>query len=80
MKRSRVRTTPLTLVRTAMANYFVDHGFAPVKTDGSELVFEPNAIGYAKLYSHSHDAAIRVYDKALNLIQTHEQAGKFKVW
>jgi hypothetical protein len=25
---------------------------------------EPNAIGYAKYYSRSHDAVIRVYDEA----------------
>jgi hypothetical protein len=27
-------------VRTAVVNYFVDQGFAPVKTDGTQLVFE----------------------------------------
>lgn len=27
-------------VRTAAVNYFVDQGFAPVKTDGSQLMFE----------------------------------------
>jgi hypothetical protein len=31
-----------------------------------------NAIGYAKHYSRSHDAMIRVYDKAGNVIETHE--------
>jgi hypothetical protein len=39
-----------------------------------------NAIGYAKHRSRSHDAVIRVYDEAGNVIQTHEQAGEFKVW
>jgi hypothetical protein len=34
-----------------------------------------NAIDYAKLYSRSHDAVIRVYDEADNLIETHERAG-----
>jgi hypothetical protein len=28
----------------------------------------------------SHDAVIRVYDAADNVIETHEQAGEFKVW
>jgi hypothetical protein len=28
----------------------------------------------------SHDAVIRVYDAAGNVIETHEQAGDFKVW
>jgi len=30
------------------------------------------AIGYAKFYSWSHHAVIRVYDAASNVIQTHE--------
>jgi hypothetical protein len=29
-----------------------------------------NAIGYAKFYSRSHDAVIRVYDEAGNVIET----------
>ena len=39
-----------------------------------------NAIDYAKFYSRSHDAVIRVYDAAGNVIETHEQAGDFKEW
>jgi hypothetical protein len=39
-----------------------------------------NAIGYAKFFSRSHDAVIRVYDYAGNVIETHEQAGDFKEW
>ena len=39
-----------------------------------------NAIGYAKFYSRSHDAVVRVYDEAGNVIETHEQAGDFKEW
>jgi len=34
-----------------------------------------NAIGYAKFYSRSHDAVIRVYDEAGNVIETHEHEG-----
>ena len=34
--------------------------------------------GYAKLYSRSHDAVIRVYDEAGNVIETHEHTGEFK--
>jgi len=30
-----------------------------------------NAIGYAKFYSRSHDAVIRIYDAAGNVIETH---------
>jgi hypothetical protein len=37
-----------------------------------------NAIGYAKHYSRSEDAVIRVYDAAGNVIETHEQVGEFK--
>ena len=37
-----------------------------------------NAIGYAKFHSRSHDAVIRVYDEAGNVIDTHERAGQFK--
>jgi hypothetical protein len=39
-----------------------------------------NAIAYAKFYSHSHDAVIRVYDESGNVIETHKQPGDFKVW
>jgi len=37
-----------------------------------------NAIDYAKFRSRSHDAVIRVYDDAGNVIQTREHAGQFK--
>jgi len=30
--------------------------------------------------SRAHDAVIRVYDKAGNVIKTHEHAGKLKEW
>ncbi len=44
----------------------------------------PNAIGnavdYAKFYSRSHDALIRVYDDADNVIETHEHSGEFREW
>jgi hypothetical protein len=39
-----------------------------------------NAIGYAMHYSRSHDAVIRVYDEAGNVIETHEHKGEFKEW
>jgi len=39
-----------------------------------------NAIDYAKFYSRSHDAIIRVYDEADNVIAMYEQAGDFKEW
>jgi hypothetical protein len=37
-----------------------------------------NAISYARFYSRSHDAVIRVYDKAGNVIETQEHAGDFR--
>ena len=40
----------------------------------------PDAVDYAKFFSRSHDAVIRVYDEAGNVIETHEHAGDFKEW
>jgi hypothetical protein len=37
-----------------------------------------NAVGYAKHRSRSHDAVIRVYDAAGNVIKAHEHAGEFQ--
>ena len=37
-----------------------------------------NAIGYAKFYSRSHDAVIRVYDEAGEMIERYEHSGAFK--
>ena len=37
-----------------------------------------NAIDYAKFRSRSHDAVIRVYDEAGNVIETHKHAADFK--
>jgi hypothetical protein len=39
-----------------------------------------NAIEYAKFYSRSHDAVIRVYDDAGNVIEMHDHTGEFKGW
>jgi len=36
------------------------------------------AVDYAKFYSRSHDALIRVYDAAGNVIEMHEHEGDFK--
>jgi hypothetical protein len=37
-----------------------------------------DAVSYAKFFSRSHDAVIRVYDDAGNVIRTHEHKGDFK--
>ena len=39
-----------------------------------------NAVDYAKFYSRSHDAVIRVYDAAGNVIETLQHKGDFKEW
>jgi hypothetical protein len=39
-----------------------------------------NAVGYAEQFSRSHDAVIRIYDAAGNVIETHERSGDFKEW
>jgi len=39
-----------------------------------------NEIDYAKFYSRSHNAVIRVYDQAGNVTETHEHTGDFKEW
>jgi hypothetical protein len=41
---------------------------------------KPNAISNAKFFSRSHDAVIRVYDAAGNVIEMHEHAAIFKAW
>jgi hypothetical protein len=35
-----------------------------------------NAIDYAKFFSHSHHAVIRVYDATGNVIETNEHIGR----
>ena len=35
------------------------------------------AVAYAKFYSCSHNAVIRVYDRIANVIERHEHAGEF---
>jgi hypothetical protein len=37
-----------------------------------------NAIGYAKFYSRSHGALIRVFDESGTVIETHEHGGDFQ--
>jgi len=37
-----------------------------------------DAIGYAKFYGRSHDAVIRVFDEAGNIVATEEHAGNFR--
>jgi len=39
---------------------------------------DPDAINYAKFFSRSHNAVIRVCDEAGNVMETHEHKGDFK--
>jgi hypothetical protein len=39
-----------------------------------------HAVGYAMQFSRAHDAVIRVYDAAGNVIATHEHKGDFREW
>jgi hypothetical protein len=38
-----------------------------------------NAIGYATFRIRSHEAVIRIYDQAGNVIETHQHAGEFAI-
>jgi hypothetical protein len=39
-----------------------------------------SAVGYAKFFSRSHDAVIRVYDESGDVIETHDHAADIKEW
>ena len=58
-----------------------DHRGVDLISDALPFGAEPdavtNAIGYAKFFSRSHDAVIRVCDEAGNVIQAHEHTGDF---
>jgi hypothetical protein len=50
--------------------------YSPLWYRGSNAIRD--AIGHVKFISRSHDAVIRVYDDAGNVIETHEHKGDFK--
>jgi len=50
---------------------------APVAYVVSAIQVIPSSL---ESFSRSHDAVIRVYDAAGNVIETHEHAGDFKEW
>ena len=52
--------------------------YSPLWYAGTNAI--SNAISFARFNSRSHDAVIRVYDRAGNVIETHEQIGDFKDW
>jgi hypothetical protein len=45
--------------------------YSPLWYAGTNAI--SNAISFARFNSRSHDAVIRVYDEAGNVIETHEQ-------
>jgi hypothetical protein len=51
-----------------------------VTVSGFDRLLSGNAIDYAKFYSRSRNAVIRVYDEAGNVIEKHEHKGDFKEW
>jgi len=50
--------------------------YSPMWYRGPKAIRE--AIDHARFSSRSHDAAIRVYDEAGNLIETHEHPGEVR--
>ena len=50
--------------------------YSPLWYAGTNAI--SNAISFAKFNSGSHDAVVRIYDEAGNVIETHEHAGDFK--
>jgi hypothetical protein len=44
----------------------------------SEPKAASNAVDYAKSFSRSHDAVIRIYDDGGNVIETHEHNSDFR--
>jgi hypothetical protein len=49
---------------------------SPTSQDRARIVFD----WLRKVFRRSHDAVIRVYDAAGNVIETHEHNGDFKEW
>jgi hypothetical protein len=53
-----------------------DHKYRSLAANKQQTIWSP----YAKFFSRSHHAVIRVFDEAGNVIVTHEHAGDFKEW
>jgi hypothetical protein len=52
--------------------------YSPMWYRGPKAITD--AIDHAKFFSRSHDAVVRIYDQAGNVIDSHEYAGAFKKW
>jgi hypothetical protein len=80
-------TCCLEINRSVATQVMIYTGCLKVRTRPDVLLFgrlwyeqAPDAIEYAKFCSRSHDAVIRVYNHAGNVIETHEHKGDFKEW
>ena len=73
----RIKTAHINEIRPREVNLISDAlPFSPQWYGEPNAV--SNAIRYAQFCARSHDAVIRVYDAAGNVIETHEHADKFK--
>jgi hypothetical protein len=54
--------------------------FLAAQRSGRRSHSQPDVRFKDVIFSHSHNAVIRVYDAAGNVIETHEHAGEFKEW
>jgi hypothetical protein len=53
-----------------------DHKYRSLAANKQQTIWSP----YAKFFSRSHHAVIRVFDEPGNVIVTHEHADDFKEW
>jgi hypothetical protein len=51
--------------------------FSVAASPAAVFLFASPQLG-SKFFSRSHDAVIRIYDVAGNMLETHEHAGEFK--
>ena len=56
----------------------VDLVETPLSFGGYGIRIANAAVGYARFFSRSHDAVIRVFDVAGNVIEIHKYTGDFK--
>ena len=80
MRRFRSDTIEARDFRLCSDHRGVDLIFDALPFGGLWYTKPDDAVDYAKFRSRSHDAVIRVYDEAGNVIETHEHTGDFKEW
>jgi hypothetical protein len=74
----RMRCTKTTFVPARKDKRGVDLISDVLSFAGLWYTKSDDAVSYAKFFSRSHDAMIRVYDAAGNVIETHKHKGDFK--